>query len=132
LYENALEAVASAVGPFKDQPRVTFCTTETCFQAFGFNTASAGTVGKSGIVISPRGWEPHYIRHEMIHYRQAEELGMLASLFEPEWLIEGMAYALSDDPRDRLSEPWEHHRVKFNAWFTNAGTDSLWHEARKL
>lgn len=102
LYEKALDFIAGAVGSFKNKPRFIFCTTETCFQPFGFSRVSAATVGKSGIVISPRGWKSHYIRHEMIHYRQAEELGMHDSLIEPEWFIEGMAYSLSDDPRQNF------------------------------
>ncbi len=132
LYENALGFIARAVGPFQNKPRVIFCTTETSFQSFGFNRASASTVGKSGIIISPRGWKSHYISHEMIHYRQAEELGTLASLLEPEWFIEGMAYSLSDDPRQQLSEPWEQHRVKFNAWFNKVDKERLWLDAKKL
>ena len=132
LYENALRATADAVGPFLKSPRVTFCSTAHCFQSFGFSQAAAAAVGRSGIVIGPRGWEDHYLRHEMIHYRQAEELGMLAPLVHPEWLIEGMAYALSGDPRDSLTEPWESYRRQFDDWYRENGGDRLWREAAKL
>lgn len=132
LYADALNIVTEAVGQFKHEPHIVFCTTEDCFRSFGFNKASAITVGKSGIIISPRGWEAHYIRHEMIHHRQAEELGVFTSLFEPEWLIEGMAYSLSHDPRITLAERWQQTRSEFDGWFKGVGEDNLWDEARKL
>lgn len=132
LYEDALQFVASTVGPFQESPQVIFCANRACFQSFGFNKASASTVGKSGIVVSPRGWKGHYLRHEMIHHRQAEELGVFASLVYPEWFIEGMAYSVSDDTRMTLSDPWQQHRAKFEAWYQKVGKDRLWNEARNL
>lgn len=132
LYENALSFVARAAGPFKKKPRIIFCSTVACFEGFGFNKASATTVGRSGIVISPKGWRDHYVRHEMFHHRQAEELGMLASLLYPEWFIEGMAYSLSDDPRRTLSERWQYDRARFDDWYEKVGNNRLWEEAGKL
>jgi len=52
--------------------------------------------------------------------------------FKPEWLIEGMAYSLSDDPRTPLSERWEKSRLKFDSWFSQVGEGKLWESARKL
>ena len=37
-------------------------------------------------------------------------------IFIEQWLSEGMAYSLSDDPREQLSEPFQTHRTKFNDW----------------
>jgi len=132
LYESALHFVTSAAGPFRQNPRVVFCTTEACFQSFGFNRASASAVGKFGIVVSPRGWKDYYLRHEMIHHRQDEELGVFSVLFWPEWLIEGMAYSFSHDPRHTLAERWQHARAEFESWLKEVGTDTMWEEARKL
>lgn len=132
LYESALNFVVDAVGPFQKTPRVVFCTTEACFQSFGFDRSSASAVGKYGIVVGPRGWKDYYLRHEMIHIRQAEELGVFFSLLFPEWFVEGMAYSLSVDPRQPLSEPWEQYRITFYSWFQNVGKNRLWIEAGKL
>ena len=132
LYQSALKEVSKVVGPFENFPIVIFCSKESCFKAFGFNEASASTVGKSGIVIGPRGWKLHLIRHEMIHHRQAEVIGPMTMFFKPEWLIEGMAYSLSDDPRTPLSERWEKSRLKFDSWFSQVGEGKLWESARKL
>lgn len=132
LYQSALQFVDSAAGPFEKPPRAVFCSTEACFRSFGFNKASAHAVGKSGIVISPRGWTSYYLRHEMIHYLQAEQLGVLKQWLGPEWFIEGMAYSLSDDPRQPLSHPWQQYRSEFDAWYQTVGKENLWHKARSL
>jgi len=57
LYNEANEFVISSIGKIKQKPRIIFCSTESCFNSFGFNKSSASTVGTSGIVISPRGWK---------------------------------------------------------------------------
>lgn len=132
LYQDALQFISSAAGPFQKRPRVVFCSTETCFQSFGFKRAAAITFGTSGIVISPRGWTPYYVRHEMIHHLQAEQLGVLIHWLGPEWFVEGMAYHLSEDPRHPLSNPWEQHRTKFHSWYRKVGKEHLWSEAENL
>jgi len=132
LYRDALHYVSSVTGSFQQNPRVIFCSTEDCYRSFGFKKASATNVGRSGIVVSPRGWKGFYLRHEMIHHRQSEELGIFSSLFKPEWLIEGMAYSLSNDPRQQLSDRWQRAREKFGDWLEKVGNEHLWQEARKI
>ena len=69
----------------------------------------------------------------MIHHLQNEHLGFLkASFMAPEWFIEGMAYALSGDPRSKLSEPWESYRVRFRTWYAEIDKERLWLEASQL
>jgi len=132
IYDASLRFVADTVGPFQKSPRVIFCSSKDCQNAFGFDKAAATNVGKSGIVVAPRGWKPHYLRHEMIHHRQAEELGILAAFTKPEWLVEGMAYALSDDPRATLADRWEETRQRFLKWYEIVGRDRLWSAAKAL
>jgi len=132
LYADALGEVADAVGAFRRAPRIVFCSSEACFSAFGSDKASAAALGTFGIVVSPRGWEPHYLRHEMIHFRQAEALGNIAVLFKPEWFVEGMAYALSNDPRRPLAGRFERDRAQFETWYRGVGKTRLWKEAEAL
>ena len=132
LYEDGLSSVEMSVGKFRHKPRVIFCSTEKCFRSFGFKHASASSVGRSGIVISPRGWASYYMRHEMIHYRQSEELGIFAQWLAPKWFTEGMAYSLSKDPRHPLTEPWEEYRTLFNNWYQKIDKNHLWEVASKL
>jgi hypothetical protein len=118
----------SASGVQLVQPWVVFCAQAACAEQFGLGTRSAVTVGTVGTVIGPKAWQPYYVRHELIHQLQAEQLGSVLLLLKPTWLIEGMAYALSDDPRPQLVEPWQAHRARFLAWYAHA---ALWDRARQ-
>ncbi len=132
LYGNALEFVGTSVAAVEKPPRVIFCSSEDCFQAFGFNRSTARTVGISGIVISPRGWNQYYLRHEMIHHLQAERMGVYRQWRSPDWFKEGMAYSLSQDPRADLGEPLQHYRSKFEEWYRSTDKERLWETARNL
>jgi hypothetical protein len=133
LYEESLAFVGATVGEIEKRPRVIFCATEACFRSFGAGRSTADTIGTIGIVISPRGWKPHYIRHEMIHHLQQERLGTLKIwLITPSWFSEGMAYSFSKDPRSNLAEPFKQYRFQFDEWYKKVGKDRLWEEASRL
>jgi len=125
--------VGSTVGEIKRQPLVIFCATEACYQSFGSGRSTANAIATFGIVISPRGWKSHYVRHEIIHHLQRERLGTLKSwLITPSWFTEGMAYSLSKDPRANLAEPFQQYRSQFETWYEKIGKDRLWAEASSL
>lgn len=132
LYDEALHFVDSSVGAIEKKPRVIFCSSQACFQSFGLGQRSAATFGTFGIVISPRAWNPYYVRHEMIHHLQNEKLGMIKAWREPKWFTEGMAYSLSEDPRAKLSEPFEQYRSQFEGWYKQVGKQQLWANAKNL
>lgn len=132
LYDEALHFVDSSVGSIDNKPRIIFCNSDACFQSFGLGKRSAATIGTFGIVISPRAWEPYYLRHEMIHHLQNEKLGMIKAWRAPAWFMEGMAYSLSKDPRPILSEPFEQYRSQFEHWYSLVGKERLWTEAGNL
>jgi len=50
----------------------------------------------------------------------------------PSWLMEGMAYSLSEDPRARLAEPWQRYRDEFNTWLSTVDRKNMWPAARGL
>ncbi|MES2187297.1 MAG: hypothetical protein V4505_22295 [Pseudomonadota bacterium] len=129
LRKEAMAFVSAQVSPLAGQPRVIFCATDACAHAFGLGDRSAITVGTIGTVIGPRAWKPYYVRHELIHQLQAERLGTLAMLLKPKWFVEGMAYALSEDPRPTLTEPWQSHRARFRAWYAGIDPQRLWQQA---
>lgn len=132
LYDEALNFVDTTVGLIERKPRVIFCSTENCLQSFGLGRRAGITMGTFGIAISPRAWKPYYVRHEMIHHLQNERLGMIKAWREPKWFIEGMAYSLSEDPRPKLSEPFEQYRSQFKDWHKQVGKERLWTEAGNL
>ena len=126
LRDEAVRFVSGKVGKFNGHPRVVFCASQACADSFGLGARSAVTLGTFGTVIGPRAWKPYYVRHELIHYLQAERVGIVHLLFKPQWWIEGMAYALSEDPREKLMEPWETDRAAFKKWLGGAGEQKLW------
>ncbi len=132
LYDEALHFVDSSVGLIGHKPRVIFCNSDACSQSFGLGRRAGITIGTFGIAISPRAWKPYYVRHEMIHHLQNEKLGMINAWREPKWFMEGMAYCLSEDPRPKLSEPFEQYRSQFEDWYRLVGKERLWIEARNL
>ncbi|WP_114811138.1 hypothetical protein [Paraburkholderia kururiensis] len=132
LYREGYARAGAAVGPFRGTPRIVFCTTSSCADAFGMGRRAAMAVGNLGMIVAPRGWTPFYVAHELIHYRQAESLGNLAVATQPRWLIEGMAYSLSGDPRHPLGEPFEQWRSKFEAWHASIGSRDMWQAARDV
>ena len=132
LYNDALRFVGSSVASIEKRPRVVFCSTETCFQSFGFTKSAANTVGVVGIIISPRAWNQYYLRHEMIHHVQAERLGVYKQWRSPNWFKEGMAYFLSEDPRPILADPMQQYRARFEEWYQSVGKERLWEEAKNL
>jgi hypothetical protein len=132
LYAEGMAFVPELLGPFKGKPRVIFCASQACADAFGLGARAAVTLGTWGTVIGPRAWESYFVRHELIHYAQAERIGTLRLLFKPQWFVEGMAYALSQDPRQPLTEPFESQRRRFLAWYGTVGKPALWQAARDL
>jgi len=133
LYRDALNSVQASVGALHSVPRAVFCATPACSGKFGFTEALAYDVGTFAVVISHRGWRPYLIRHELIHHLQNERLGWIrARLFKPAWFREGMAYSLSQDPRQQLPEPLQGYRSEFEAWFKQVGPAKLWAEAEHL
>ena len=132
LYDEALSFVATSIAPLDKKPLIVFCSTELCYQSFGQTKATARSVGGFCIVIGPRGWKPYYVRHEMIHRLQWQHLGVVRMFMEPEWFVEGMAYALSEDPRSQLAEPFQSFRSNFLSWYSRVGKQRLWAEAERL
>jgi hypothetical protein len=122
LYNAAKAHLEEQHGLVLGKPRIIFCSTKTCQHRFGLEKKAGYTLGTFGIVIAPRGWKEYYVAHELIHYWQAEKFGNLALMNGEPWLIEGMAYALSNDPRKALHEPFESYRQRFREWHhLNAG-----------
>jgi hypothetical protein len=133
LRAEALRFVSDRVDRVASVPRFVFCSQPACARSFGFTHQAAYHVGTSGVVIGPRGWQPFFVRHELIHHVQMENIGSLhALLFTPTWFIEGMAYSLSEDPRRPLPEPLEGWRSQFESWYPDVKKQDLWAVARAL
>jgi len=131
LATQAQVFVEGKLGPLAGKPTVVFCATQSCADYFGLGRRSAVTMGTWGSVIGPRAWQPYYVRHELIHQAQALHIGVVPLLWTPDWIREGMAYGLSDDPRAPLAEPFEAQRRQFMDWYAGLGGGNVWTELRK-
>ncbi|PTV55414.1 hypothetical protein [Acinetobacter seifertii] len=132
LYNRALQETQDIVGAFHQQPTMVFCSTLECANAFGMEKAAAKAVGNLGLLVAPRGWKDFYITHELIHHRQAEEWRNIAMLTKPKWLVEGMAYTLTDDPRPTLSAPFQQWRAQFKLWHQQNPDPNIWLTTEKV
>lgn len=132
LHAEALAFIAARISPVEGAPRVTFCASQACADHFGLGARSAVTLGTVGTVIGPRAWKPYYVRHELIHYVQARRLGVLPLLAKPSWFVEGMAYGLSEDPRQPLAQPFDGYRSEFLRWYGAVGKERMWLEGERL
>ena len=130
---EAMSFVKVWAGQFDAAPRMIFCTTAACDSSFGFKGNAAYNVGAKALVVASRGWKPYYIRHELIHCVQVERIGGFRMLLHtPSWLIEGMAYSASQDPRSPLQEPWETYRTLYEKWAQQGPPEALWSRAAAL
>jgi hypothetical protein len=126
LYAESANFVSDTVGSIEGSPKVIFCSSVKCNDAFGLGARSAVTFGRMGTVIAHNSWHSHIVRHELIHFLQYERLGVLRVLLMPDWIIEGMAYSMSLDSRSELEEPWQHYRSKFSNWYGSIDKNNLW------
>ncbi len=131
LFRNAQVFVELKVGAFGRQPKVIFCGSQPCADYFGLGARSAVTVASVATVIGPRAWKPYYVRHELLHQAQSDRIGTMSLLFKPGWVVEGMAYGLSEDPRPVLAEPFESQRRQFMQWYSQIDARNLWVELQK-
>ena len=133
LLNSSREFVAKDLGSIQAMPKAVFCSTKQCSEKFGLGKSVAFSVATVGVIFSERAWQSFYVRHELIHQLQNERLGNLTSwLFKPSWLIEGMAYARSRDPRQPLPEPLESWRNQYQRWEQHVGTKNLWSAAASV
>jgi hypothetical protein len=134
LLVEAASDVGVELGPLRKRPTAVFCSTEHCASKFGLGRSVAFSVGTMGIIISDKAWHAHFVRHELIHHKQNEQLGVIhAWLFKPAWLIEGMAYSRSRDPRRPLPEPLDSWRAKYEQWEQSIpSSTTLWSAAEQV
>lgn len=125
LVERSKTNLKTNWGLFIGDPKVIFCSSNKCKETFGLSRAAGFNVGTFGIVITPRGWTDYYVSHELIHFWQAYNFGSYVLISGDSWVIEGMAYALSGDPREELSEPFQSYRSKYLSWLKSIDIGNL-------
>jgi hypothetical protein len=93
LYEEGYAKTVTGVGAFQGTPRMVFCTTQACSDAFGLGQRAAEAIGNLGLVIAPRGWKQFYIAHELIHYRRSAQIPPCTT---PYWMFNDVRHGAAD------------------------------------
>jgi hypothetical protein len=132
LVRSARADVAQKLGAPHTLPLALFCSSAQCFLTFGKRRSTAETFGGKAILIGPRGWAAHFVRHELIHAAQYEKLGFIRAWRGPRWMIEGMAYSLSEDPRRPLPTELEGWRTQYERRFDGERGAALWARVEAL
>jgi hypothetical protein len=132
LLQRARADVTPKLGAPHALPLALFCSSEECFRIFGKRRSTAETFGGKTILIGPRGWAAHFVRHELIHVAQYEKLGFIRAWRGPRWINEGMAYSLSEDPRRPLPAPLEAWRAQYERRLGGEPDAALWAKVEAL
>jgi hypothetical protein len=131
-YNNSIEELYSIGFKYERYPKIIFCYDHKSYERFGFKQSAARSIEGIAIILGPRGiTETYFLKHELIHYWQEKYLGIFYNLNYPKWVIEGMAYSISNDIRHPLEEPWEDYRNKFEEWYNSIDKNNLIFEIKK-
>jgi hypothetical protein len=132
LVRSARANVEQKLGAPHTFPLALFCSSEQCFRTFGNRRSTAETFGGKAMLIGPRGWAAHFVRHELIHAAQYEKLGFIRAWRGPQWITEGMAYSLSEDPRRPLPAQLEAWRAQYESRLGAERGAALWARVEAL
>ena len=125
-YNDSIKELSSIGFKNKNYPKIIFCYNQKSYERFGFKQSAARSIEGIAIVLSPRAITQNYfLKHELIHYWQENNLGLFYHWTYPQWVIEGMAYSISNDLRHPLEEPWESYRNEFETWYKSIDKTNL-------
>lgn len=94
---RAEDAIRAAYGDVESRPIVHTCITERCYESFGGMGSRAKVYGNR-ILLSPRGFNWHFLAHEWSHAELRARLTLRAWWRLPSWFDEGLAVTVSDAP----------------------------------
>lgn len=95
--KKAESAIRAAYGGLESNPIVHACITEDCYKSFGGMGSKAKVYGDR-ILLSPRGFNWHFLAHEWSHDELRTRLTFGAWWRLPQWFDEGLAVAISEAP----------------------------------
>jgi len=132
LHRSAAVFVEAVLGRIEGSPRTIFCSTTECYRAFGGGQEKAISYPWLGALISPGAWKPHFVRHELVHQVQYQELGAVGTMRAPLWLREGMAYSVSEPPAAEFPDQFRPLAAQYEEWVHSIAPGQLWATASGL
>src|SRR3990167_4040652 len=103
---DAESAIKATYGSVNSRPVVSACVSEECYRSFGGMGSRAKIYGNY-ILLSPRGFDWHFLAHEWSHDELRHRLDLIAWYRLPQWFDEGIAVAVSEAP-EHSDEHWEY------------------------
>jgi hypothetical protein len=108
---EARKKISSFYGGIFSEPQILACSTEECFVGIGGRQQRGLHIGKSKILISPRGLTIPILTHEWSHAELSTRMGArMDGVFGipsiPTWFDEGLAVAVSEEPA-HSEKVWE-------------------------
>jgi hypothetical protein len=131
LQQAAMAQVGRNLGRLERVPRTVFCSTRTCYAAFGGGRERGATLFDWGVILPPESWQAHIVEHEYIHMLQAQELGLRGRERTPDWFKEGMPFLVSAPPDHDLPEYARPLVAEFRAWERQVGRENVWRAIRR-
>lgn len=128
LVAEAERRVGDFFGTRRSSPTIVACFTDDCYRRVGGGRERGIAVLNRAVMLSPRGFDPVILAHEMTHV----ELHHRVDADVPQWFDEGLAVVVSDDRRyllpvgaaDRCRvEPDGPLPVTLPEWLRAAGAD---------
>ena len=103
---DAKFSIRTAYGEVQSQPIVNACITEECYKRFG-GLGSKAKIYANYILLSPRGFDWHFLAHEWSHDELRHRLSIAAWYQLPQWFDEGVAVVVSEAP-EHSETHWEY------------------------
>ncbi|ACH40585.1 lipoprotein, putative [Citrifermentans bemidjiense Bem] len=103
--------ITNFYGSITSQPDILACSTEECFAGIGGGKPRGKDLGKSKVLISPRGLTVPILTHEWSHAELRTRMdakfdGIFGMNSIPTWFDEGLAVVVSEEPR-HSEKVWE-------------------------
>ncbi len=132
LYSSALQEIRKRGISTPLNPTFVYCTTKKCYQSFGGGAERAISFPFLGTVISPESWQVYITQHELVHWFQFSEIGVISTMRKPEWFREGMAYYFSGAPESDIPMQYFTMIEKYQKWHAKKSWVEVIQESKKL
>ncbi|WP_444930272.1 hypothetical protein ACJJIF_21405 [Microbulbifer sp. SSSA002] len=114
------------------RPNFVYCSTIKCYESFGGGNERAISYPFLGTIIGPNSWQSYITQHELIHWFQFSELGVVSTMTRPEWFREGMAYEYSGAPKSDIPKHYLPVKEAYKNWHSDKPWSEVIHHARGL
>lgn len=101
ILDEARQRVSGFYGSLRSNPRILICVIPSCYQRIDGGELKGMAIMTFALFLSPHGTTPVIASHELSHIELHARLGLWQTWRRaaPQWFDEGVAVAVSGDPR---------------------------------